>query len=240
MQDKNITIHLLEYYAGLSAHHRVMMVGFATVYFAINQALLLTPLPSAAEATGRVPLALVLSAGLLTTFVLSATLHHACHFCANAGMKAIMAADMHYRHLPQEASKADDFVRWINSTASQVREAMAVPVYSVLLLAVLFGLLAATNGYIYLGLSNSLLANTHFDAKVIFIVFSTLQVLVILAYGLTFVRHFRYFRIARRELALIMQCSSRMEADLKIEKLGFKAPPNTTVVSQLPSDRPAQ
>ena len=73
LDEQPTTATLLEYYSTLSIHHRMMMIGFVTVYFGITQALLLTPLePLLARITSH-PEAFIASIVLFATFVLAAS-----------------------------------------------------------------------------------------------------------------------------------------------------------------------
>lgn len=227
MHDKNITIHLLEYYSELAMHHRVMMLGFVTAYFGINQALLLTPVPALQLGVGKDAVWFLISAGLIITFVLAAAMHHACHFCSTAGMKAIMAADMHYQHLPQGRT-TDPFVYWISKSALKVREALAIRSFSVYILALLFIALCATNAVVYFGVAVELLDRKPLFALFIFCFFIAFQVLALLFYGYTFTKHYRYFQIAKRELQLVLRCESRDAVLKAITDLKGREPEATT------------
>lgn len=218
MHDKSITIHLLDYYSSLAAHHRTMMVGFAAFYIGINQALLLTPLQTLQVSGGKNPLALVLSAAFLTTFVLAATMHHACHFCAASGVKAVMAADMHYQHLPQDAAQMDVFVSWMTTTASAARQSLAIRNFSVYILGSLFIALTVVNAYIFVSSAKILLGAADFDGIAFFVSFFVLQAVALISYGVTFAKHFRHFQIAKSELSLVLESDTRAEVNSRIKK----------------------
>ncbi|WP_133698744.1 hypothetical protein [Roseateles toxinivorans] len=218
MQQDSVTINLLDYYAELASHHRIMMVGFATVYFFINQALLLTPLSTLEQSAGRVPFAIVLSAGLLTIFTIAATMHHACHLCANAGMKAVMSADLHFIHLPDNRDDMDEFETWISGTANKTRQALAVPTASVVILGVAFLSLGIVNSYIYLGICRALLDNKDTLSYTFFGGFVVLILCVAIFYLVIFSKHFKYFQDAKRELAVVLNSQSKADVLGKIEK----------------------
>jgi hypothetical protein len=219
MHDKTLSIHLLEYYSLLAAHHRVMMIGFGSVYFAINQAILLTPISTFQAASAKFPLAIVLSAGSLTVFVVAAMMHHACHFCSNAAMKAIMACDVHYQHLPKNDSEIDTFLSWVSRVSHEIRTFVAVPTASVFILATVFIFLAVTNLYIFLEIAKTLISGSHRDTNLIFGAFVLAQCAVGLYYGAIFAKHFRYFRSARKELALVLSARTQAAVDDRVRNM---------------------
>jgi hypothetical protein len=234
VHDKTLSIHLLEYYANLASHHRVMMIGFGSVYFAINQAILLTPTSTFEAASEKFPLAIVFSAGLLTLFVVAAMMHHACHFCSNASMKAMMACDVHYQHLPATDAEVDTFLSWVARVSHEIRTVVAVPTTSFYVLATVFVLLSATNLYIFLAIAKTLLSNGDRDIYLLFGAFVLAQVLVAIYYGAVFAKHFKYFRAARRELALVLSAKTQAEVNERVKNMQNLPP--TTIRAEWPKD----
>lgn len=216
---RNETIlSLLAYYSDLAIHHRTMMVAFVTVYFGITQALLVTPSTVIQQSIAQNAVGLALSAGLLFTFVLAAALHHACHFCSTAGLRALMAAEAHYLYLPEKTADASVFLKWILNTAHEVRHGTAISSFSVGILGFLFAALISTNIYIYIGAVKTFFATKHFDAGLIFGLFLFVQIAILVPYGLNFRRHFGYLVRSREELKLVLNSTSRIEVAEKIEK----------------------
>lgn len=231
MNDSETSGQLLEYYSDLSIHHRTMMIGFVSAYLAINQLLLLTPPSTLQFEDGRSPVAFVVCAGLIITFVLASTLHHGCHFVATAGMKAITAAELHYRHLPDKEEQMDPFIAWINRTATQVREGLAVRTFSFYVLLTLYVLLLFTNLTIYHGVAKHLLKETKFDSGFVFGLFVAAQVVALCFYGLTFFKHFRHFQIAKRELQVVLKSRTKEAVHRAIRALHGTSPHATSWAS---------
>ena len=219
MQDKQVTGELLVYYSELAAHHRVMMIGFGTVYFAINQILILTPAETFSAVSKRFPMAIVVSGGLLTIFVIAATLHHACHFCSSAAMKAVMATETHYQHLPKSIGQLDTFQKWAFRTAKEVRTFIAVPTASAYIVCTIFGLLVATNSYIFTEIGKSLISGSHVDTAYLFGAFILAQATVAIYYTTVFWKHLRYLRLAKNELAMVLRASTRDQFDRTVEDM---------------------
>jgi hypothetical protein len=222
---------LLEYYTNLAMHHRTMMIAFLTVYFGITQFLLLTPPASLEQIAQNRPTILALSAGLLATFVLSATMHHACHFCSTAGLRALMAAEAHYMYLPEKANPQSKFLTWITETARQVRQGTAVTSYSVAILASLFTVLVVINTAIFVDSVKSLFGPRHFDYGFAFAIFLAIQAAILLKYGATFRRHFKYLVRSRDELKLVLNSTSRQQVDERIDALKGR-PPHASPITE--------
>ena len=208
-------IPLLEYYSELASHHRVMMIGFVSVYFFINQALLVTTPNSLPKPDITEPLLVVLSAGLLVLLVVAGTLHHACHFCSAGAMKAMMAATVHFNHLPR-AAEQDSFDHWLAATTDGIRKTMAVPTASVYILGVIFAGLIAVNTLVFYGIAYALLNGKALLIGAVFGGFLTLQASVVLYYGFIFFMHFRCLRAAKRDLGLVLRANTRDQAEKAI------------------------
>ena len=227
------TISLLEYYANLSMHHRVMMIGFVTAYLGITQFLLLTPLDSLKQAITKSPNAFIASVALLSTFVLAACLHHACHFCSTAGLRALMAAETHFHYLPLDEKDVDPVYRWLSGTARNLRQVAAVTSYSVAVLALLFGTLVCVNTMIFIENAKEFFKPAHFDRVFLFGGFLLVQAGILFRYSRTFLAHYRYLVRARDELAVVLKSTTRAEVASEIDKLSGKAPKSSMLAEMI-------
>jgi hypothetical protein len=211
------TTALLEYYANSSIHHRSMMVGFVSMYFAITQLLWLTPTDSLAERDVLLPIAIIAGIGILATFVLAATLHHACHFCATAGLRALMASHLHYHQLPENEDSMNEFTNWLAVTAKKVRRVTAVRSFSTYILGALLCILVVANAGIFLFTAKQMLQLTDFQSGVAITAFVCTQAMILILYAIIFKQHYTYLVIARDELAVVLQSTSQKEVLKKVK-----------------------
>lgn len=212
------SIHLLEHYTALSTHHRTMLVGFALAYFGVTQVLLLTDPNSFKGLAGQQPLALIISGGLLVSFILCAALHHTCHFVSSAAVKASLLAELHFRHLPPSKSDLDIFQSWINETAEYARQSLAIRSFSVAILGTIFSVLNIINAYIFTQTCMSIIDKQSITSLVTLGAFLALQAIAVSCYGVTLVRHFVYFRRAKRDLVVVLRSTSRAEVEQRAQE----------------------
>ena len=207
---------LLEYYSHAAMHHRTVMIAFAGVYFAINQALLLTPLDQFSQVSKHFPLAVVLNAGVLAVFVVAATMHHACHFCSNTSMKALMQCDLHYEYLSDSEDPASLYESWRDKQGQRIRRFISVPTASLLIIAVLLTALVVLNSYMYFSISAKILGSASDESKIMFGAFVILQVGVVIFYGKIFFNHLRTFSSAKSHLALVLRAANKVDVEVAI------------------------
>lgn len=207
-----LTSNLLNYYSDLSMHHRTMMVGFLSAYIGINQILLFTPsnaIPKQITENETNSFAFVVGAGLIIVFIVAATMHHACHFLATAGMKAIHAAEMHYYHLPDDSSLlTEPFIQEIHTHGVSARKSLAVNNVSFIIISLLYIFLFINNVSIYISLAIKML-DKWIDHQMFLGAFFLMQLLIILFYGWTIFGHYRYLQKAKRALVFVLGTDSK-------------------------------
>jgi hypothetical protein len=209
--DKNITIHLLEYYSNLASHHRIMMVGFASTYIGINQALLLISVQNIKFVTICDPMLFLISAALLTTFILGSTLHHVSHFLSNSGVRSFLAADMHYQFLPENEQNIDPFSKWLIKSRGNVKQTLAVSSRSVLILGGVFFGLMIINAIIFVIFARTLLPNNDFYAISFFSGCIITLIILIGSYYKDIEEHYEYSKLANADLQLIIKSETRSD-----------------------------
>jgi hypothetical protein len=208
--------HLLIHYTDVSMHHRTVMMGFAAVYFAITQLLVLTPPDGLRALLSPGSIYAVASAALLTLFILAAVLHHGCSFCLAAALKAAVLAEIHYLLLPATTLESDAFHRRfgiaLNPELVFAKDKLNPSVFVILTFCLLF----LANSWLFFSTVAPIIKNAGYKFVLVTGAGGVLSVALVLYYGFQFWGRYRYLLDCSKNLALVFQSNCSQEVDKAI------------------------
>lgn len=210
-------IALLEHYTDVSMHHRTVMLGFGSVYFAITQLLALSQAEKSALLSSPVAPAALASGALLMLLILAAVLHHASGFCMTAALKATMLMNIHYKLLPHAESDIDLVHRTINAIAKEAKAfSQSRTVKSVHIVVFLFTMLFLSNSYLFWQTCKEIVARGGPEAYIS--LGGSLIGLLIFGYyySALFRNHFSLLVASSEKLGVVLDSTTKSEADRRL------------------------